>query len=372
MAALNGAAVLAVRVGSVAVRGCSAGWRLAVMLLEGRGVPWAWRLSVPLLVVGCVVADLRGAVVVGPADRRGADRCRTGGSGRNGSRHRATYSGRLIAVAYQGAAMTTEGQALLDNAEWMVQSTALLPTDEPTTLSSLAFALSPELQAKAYALVNQGADISSELAEFFSEALDLDVDVFGDSVAVLGSDDDWAGENGLLRSVVGRYGELAGLRIDSYDLADVIGEFLLPVFASQAKDYLSIEQWGTRAGLVVTAVAGVAPIVGGHAAVLLALIAPPLGTAVIIGTYGAIGAVAGIGYLKRRHREKRAKKLADEAARKQADEAATKQAEQEGKDRLAAEAAARVASVARRQELADKAKAKPRLKPHDSKTKPAE
>lgn len=260
--------------------------------------------------------------------------------------------------------MSTDSRALLDDSEWLVESTALLPTDEPTALSSVSFTLSPELQARADALALAGTNITSELTTFFSEAVDLDVDVIGDSIEVLGPDD-WSGD--LFRTVVGRFGELADLHIDGYELADVIGELRLPVFASQPKETLPlVEAWGSRAGAVLTAAATVAPIVGGHAGAVLLMVAPPLGAAVVIGTYSTMGIIAGISYLRRRHRENQARREAAEKARQeqQARDKAARKAQQEESHRKTMEKQQKLKALA-------KAHPRPSIRPGPS-PKPTE
>lgn len=245
--------------------------------------------------------------------------------------------------------MGEHGQRLLDDSDWIVQSTALLATDDSEALSSVSFGLSPELRDRAASLSGLGDDISSGLEALLVEAVDLDVEIDRDSVFVLGPDS-WAGSDSDFRRIVARFSETSQLRIEDYDLADVLEELQIPVFESQSKSNKALKDWGPWAGEVIIGIGHVAPyVLHGHAAAVLVVVAPPIGGAVIVGSALGLGGVTIAGYLKKRSREKKARKAVEEQARR--DAAA---ADQEARERAERETeAAREEKVRRQHEVAE-------------------
>ncbi len=212
--------------------------------------------------------------------------------------------------------MSKEGARLLDQADWIIESTALLPGTESVAFRTLTISLDEALQQQASQLV-ASPDVASSVAEFFQDAVDVDLDIHA---AIIMAPSDGSDEVSGFEDLIRRYLEVAGLRSDDLDLVGVIEELRIPDFASQPRTNQPLGKWVKAAregGEVIFAVgtlAGAAHVAAGAGAVL-AVVAPPAGAAVLLGSVAVGGGIYAGGRVKQMYRKRVARRKAEKEAK---------------------------------------------------------
>jgi ribosomal protein L12E/L44/L45/RPP1/RPP2 len=203
------------------------------------------------------------------------------------------------------------GNALLDQSDWIVESTAVVPGGAGLIVRALTFSLDAEEAERARALVTGQVNIKT-VGAFVGDVLGVEGELYA---PVRFTRDDWhAADANLLRPLLVSYGDTVD-HVGSEEIADLLEELRLPVFASQPERGQKIKDIGQSVQGVIGAVGTVGHVIGGHVGPVLVLISEIGISVVAVGTTALIAGLDVWDRLKRRRAENKAAKAAAAAAR---------------------------------------------------------
>lgn len=227
--------------------------------------------------------------------------------------------------------MSDVGNALLDQSDWIVESTAVVPGGAGLIVRALTFSLDADEASRAQALVTGQVNIEA-VGALLADVLGVEGELYE---PVRFTRDDWqAADANPLRPLLAGYAGLVEDVVDSEEVVGLLEELRLPVFASQPEAYRKIKDIGQDVQGIIGAVGTFGQVIGGHAGAVLVLISEIGVSVVAVGTIVLVAGLRAWDRLKRRRVEKKAAKAAAAAARqlenlRHQEEAAAEAAERE-------------------------------------------
>jgi len=159
------------------------------------------------------------------------------------------------------------GNALLHQSDWIVESTAVVPGGAGLIVRALTFSLDAEEARRARALVTGQVNIET-VGAFVGDVLDVEGKLYA---PLRFTREDWqAVDANPLRPLLVSYGDTVD-QVESEEVADLLEELRLPVFASQPERNQKVKDIGQSVQGVIGAVGTFGHVLGGHVGPVLSL-----------------------------------------------------------------------------------------------------